>query len=51
MEIGNVLIKDELINLKNKQKTNSVDFSPQANYIDWAPIFVPNFADIGVTRG
>jgi hypothetical protein len=42
-------------NSKSGQK-NSVAFSPQANYIDWATatgrrILVPTFADRGVSRG
>jgi hypothetical protein len=37
-------------------KKNSVTFSPQANYIDWATatgrrILVPTFVDRGVSRG
>jgi hypothetical protein len=39
-----------------KTKTNSVDFSPQANYTDWATttgqrILVSIFVDRGVSRG
>jgi hypothetical protein len=41
---------------KNKTKTNSVAFSPQVSYIDWATttgqqILVPTFVDRGVSRG
>jgi hypothetical protein len=39
-----------------EQQTNSVAFSPQANYTDWATAsfwrnLVPTFADRGVLRG
>jgi hypothetical protein len=39
-----------------KQKTNSVAFSPRANYTDWATAtcrrnLVPIFVDRGVSRG
>jgi hypothetical protein len=39
-----------------QQQKNSVAFSPQANYIDWATTtcqrnLVPTFVDRGVTRG
>jgi hypothetical protein len=42
-------------NKQNKQ-TNSVAFSPQANYTDWATttcwrILVPTFVDRGMSRG
>jgi hypothetical protein len=41
---------------RTKQKTNSVAFSPQANYTDWATAtcprnLVPTFVDRGVSRG
>jgi hypothetical protein len=41
---------------KHTNKTNSVAFSPQANYTDWATAtcrrnLVPTFADKGVSRG
>jgi hypothetical protein len=47
-----ILISDSLG--KNKQKTNSVALSPQANYTDWATAtcwqnLVPTFADRGVS--
>jgi hypothetical protein len=40
----------------NSIKTNTVDFSPQANYTDWANVagrrmLVPTFAHGGVSRG
>jgi uncharacterized membrane protein len=40
----------------NKKQTNSVAFSPQANYTDWATAtcrrnLVPTFVDRGVSRG
>jgi hypothetical protein len=43
-------------NKQNKQKKNSVAFSPQVNYTDWATAtwrrnLVPTFADIGVSCG
>jgi hypothetical protein len=41
---------------KKKKKPNSVAFSPQANYTDWATAtcrrnLVPTFVDRGVSRG
>jgi ABC-type arginine transport system ATPase subunit len=41
---------------KQKQKKNSVAFSPQANYTDWATAtcrrnLVPTLVDRGVSRG
>jgi hypothetical protein len=48
-------VKEVLI-LDTKQKTNSVAFSPQANYTDWATAtcrrnLVLTFMDRGVSRG
>jgi hypothetical protein len=47
------LTSDEYSEDRNKQ---TVDFSPQVNYTDWATttgqrILVPTFADTGVSRG
>jgi hypothetical protein len=41
---------------KQMNKTNSVDFSPQANYTDWATvngrrILMTGFVDRGLSRG
>jgi hypothetical protein len=41
---------------KHKNKENSVAFSPQANYTDWATVtclrnLMPTFVDRGVSRG
>jgi hypothetical protein len=42
--------------VEGTKQTNSVAFSPQANYTDWATatcqrIVVPTFVDRGVSRG
>jgi hypothetical protein len=48
---------NNIFTLQNKSKqTNSMAFSPQMNYTDWAAAIcrrnlVPNLADRGVSRG
>jgi hypothetical protein len=50
------MLRKEVNLRKNKQKTNSVTLSPQANFTGWATATcrrnsVPTFADRGVSRG
>jgi hypothetical protein len=47
---------DSVSMMSNKQETNSVILSPQANYTDraaatWRPNLVPTFVDRGMSRG
>jgi hypothetical protein len=56
-DVIRIINNSEKVNqeLLQKTKPNSVPFSPQANYTDWATAtcrrnFVPTFADIGVSR-
>jgi hypothetical protein len=51
-----MIYSDKASRWSQRTKTNSVAFSPQVNYTNWATatgrrILVPNFADRGVSHG